>query len=256
MADAPKSENKCELLIGDTNRALSATAKSALSAKIEAEPYSEHWIWLYSNGQLALYANSIEAYNDAVADLIAKYFKAGEIKVKLTMNEIGYYRLPQPEVSENGVIIFGGNENFVVVYGDSDESGIAAIAATDFVDFVTGAAIAHPDTVKDIDKRETKCEVLIGDTNRALSAEAKALLAEKIAEKPNDEHSIILYKNGQLAIYANCTNGYGIAFSTIAEKYCIDGKLAVSEDICEIGYHKERHATYMEYDIPDNFYDG
>lgn len=255
-ADADKSENKCELLIGETNRALSADAKAALADKLAAEPHSEHWIWLYRDGQLALYANSLAAYNDAIVEFIDKYLKAGEIKIKLDLNEIGYYRLPQPEVSDNTVTLLGGGENFVIVYGSEDNSGIGAIATTDLVSLLTGAGIPTPETVKDTDKRETKCEILVGETNRALSAEAKALLADKIAEKPDDEHSVILYRNGQLAIWANCINGYKIAFEAIGVKYCADATFKVAEDICEIGYHTKRHSAYMEYDTPDNFYDG
>jgi len=253
-ADADKTENKCELLIGETSRALSADAKAALADKIAAEPHSEHWIWLYRDGQLALYANNPAAYGDAIADLIGKYFKAGEIKVKLDLNEIGYYRLPQPDVSDNTVTILGGSESFVIVFGEADESGVGAVA--DLISLLTGAGIASPESVKDSEKRETKCEILVGETNRALSQEAKALLADKLAEKPDDEHSIILYKNGQLAIYANCQNGYELALSAIGEKYCADGSFKLPCDICEIGYHEQRHKAYMEYDLPTNFYDG
>lgn len=94
FSDSSKTEKKCELLIGETNRPLSTKAKAALADKISAEPDANHWIWLYENGQLALYAGSDEAYDLAVTELFAKYYTAGEVKMMTNTDDFGYVGVP------------------------------------------------------------------------------------------------------------------------------------------------------------------
>lgn len=81
-ADTDKDESILEFLIGDTNRALSAEAKAIVEANADPDTNDMHWVWLYKDGQLALYANSLAAYNTALLELDEKYFKDGAYKVE------------------------------------------------------------------------------------------------------------------------------------------------------------------------------
>ena len=242
--DASKAEGQCELLVGDTGRSLSADAKAAVEAKVAEDPYSAHWVWLYNDGQLALYANSDLAYSMAAEEISSKYYKAGAVLFKTNTNDVGFFKIQVPVVKDDLVYLFGSTEDFTVVYDDKS-------TANSFIDAI---GIDDVNAVAYADKAETMCEILIGDTDRALSAEAKALVASKKSTLSRDAYAWI-YKDGQLAIYAINDTAYASAFAEFASRYCDGSVVSVPVDV-QFDGGSVIHDAYMEYDSFDNFYDG
>ncbi len=162
---------------------------------------------------------------------------------------------PKPVVRGDSVIIFGKSSTFTLVY-DADDISVGGTFAGKIVNAVTALGLKTPEFAMDSEKTETKCELLIGDTSRALSAEAKAIIDEKVAADPRGDHWIFLYKDGQLAICANGTGAYELALAELTEKYYKAGEITVKKDMKSIGYVAGPHDAYMEYEVFDNFYDG
>ena len=106
---------------------------------------------------------------------------------------------PKPLLRGDSAVIFGQSTAFTLVYPAGDVS-VSGALASDIIGIVTSAGLKSPAFSADKDKEETKCELLIGETDRALSAEAKTALAENIAADPNGDHWIWIYKDGQLAV--------------------------------------------------------
>ena len=69
-------------------------------------------------------------------------------------------------------------------------------------------------------------------------------------------HWIWLCRDGQIALYANSLEAYEKALAEFDTKYFKDGVYKVKKGLEEIGYVEGPHAAYMEYDVPDNFFDG
>jgi len=162
---------------------------------------------------------------------------------------------PKPVLRGDSVVIFGSNNAFTLVYGEDDVS-VGGSFAGKVVNEVSALGLKTPEFAVDNEKTETKCELLVGDTNRALSAEAKAIIDEKAAEDPRGDHWIFLYRDGQLAVYANGNDAYELALAELTEKYYKAGEITVKKDIKSIGYVAGPHDAYMEYEVFDNFYDG
>ena len=158
-----------------------------------------------------------------------------------------------PIIRGDAVIVFGANSAFDIVYGTDK---MTLDAASSVATAVQGLGLKAPELFADTGKEETQCELLIGDTSRALSAEAKALVAANVETDPYGKHWVYLYKNGQLAIYANGDEAYALAVSELAEKYYKAGEITVKSDMKSIGHVEGPHIAYMEYEIPDNYYEG
>ena len=257
--DTEKSETKCELVVGNTVRAISAKAKAALQDKIAAEPDAEHWIWLYDGGQLALYANSESAYASAVEYLKANYYADGSVKVKTDASDIGYVApdLPytEPVISGDYALVFGESEAFTVIYNAKDSVAGESLA-NGIVSAVKGMGLKAPKIGADKKTAEAKCELIIGDTARFLSDEAKDLLEIRIEQDPDGLHWIWLYEDGQLALYANSAEAYEKALAELSDKYQKNGKVMIKTSACDLGRVATPHAAAMSYTIPKNFYDG
>ena len=161
---------------------------------------------------------------------------------------------PKPVIRGESVVVFGANNAFSIVYGAEDVS-VGGSLAGKIKNTVADLGLKTPELSADRDKTETKCELLIGNTSRALSAEAKAIIDENVAGDPRGDHWILLYKDGQLAIYANNEKSYDLAVAEFTGKFKA-GEITVKKDLKSIGYVAGPHDAYMEYDIPDNYYDG
>lgn len=243
--DATKTEGQCELLVGDTGRALSAEAKAAVDAKIAEDPYSLHWVWMYKDGQLALYASSVDAYEKAVGEITGKYYSAGSVIVKVDTKDYGFFKIAHPVVENDLVYLFGSTEDFAIVYGDE-------AAAGSFAGALEALGVKVPEAVSAADKDETLCEILIGDTGRALSAVAKSMIQSSTLTR---DAWAWVYSEGQFAIYAVNATAYESAIAEFTGRYCKDGVVAIPVDAAFEG-GSVVHDAYMSYDSFDNFYDG
>ena len=243
--DATKTEGQCELLVGDTGRALSAEAKAAVDAKIAEDPYSLHWVWMYKDGQLALYASSADAYEKAVGEITGKYYSAGSVIVKVDTKDYGFFKIAHPVVENDLVYLFGSTEDFAIVYGDE-------AAAGSFAGALEALGVKVPEAVSAADKDETLCEILIGDTGRALSAVAKSMIQSSTLTR---DAWAWVYSEGQFAIYAVNATAYESAIAEFTGRYCKDGVVAIPVDAAFEG-GSVVHDAYMSYDSFDNFYDG
>jgi len=162
---------------------------------------------------------------------------------------------PKPIIRGETVVLFGSNNAFTIVYDGEDAEGGAELADR-MASAVAALGLEKPEISVDSFKTETKCELLLGNTGRALSAEAKAIIDEKAADDPRGDHWIYLYKDGQLAIYANGREAYELALAELTEKYYKAGEITVKRDLSSIGYVEGPHDAYMEYEIIDEFYEG
>ena len=243
--DATKTEGQCELLVGDTGRALSAEAKAAVDAKIAEDPYSLHWVWMYKDGQLALYASSADAYEKAVGEITGKYYSAGSVIVKVDTKDYGFFKIAHPVVENDLVYLFGSTEDFAIVYGDE-------AAAGSFAGALEALGVKVPEAVSAADKDETLCEILIGDTDRALSAVAKSMIQSSTLTR---DAWAWVYSEGQFAIYAVNATAYESAIAEFTSRYCKDGVVAIPVDAAFEG-GSVVHDAYMSYEEFANFYDG
>ena len=243
--DATKTEGQCELLVGDTDRALSAEAKAAVEAKVAEDPYSLHWTWIYKDGQFALYASSDLAYQQAINELNSKYYSAGSIMCKITTNDVGFVKVAHPVIKDDLVYLFGSTDDFVVVYGNEEAAG-------SFVGALEALGVNVSEAVAAEDKTENVCEILIGDTDRALSAVAKSMIPDSALTR---DAWAWVYSEGQLAIYAVNATAYETAIAEFTGRYCKDGIVTVPVDVALDGC-SVAHDAYMSYDAVDNFYDG
>lgn len=243
--DATKTEGQCELLVGDTGRALSAEAKAAVDAKIAEDPYSLHWVWMYKDGQLALYASSADAYEKAVGEITGKYYSAGSVIVKVDTKDYGFFKIAHPVVENDLVYLFGSTEDFAIVYGDE-------AAAGSFAGALEALGVKVPEAVSAADKDETLCEILIGDTDRALSAVAKSMIQSSTLTR---DAWAWVYSEGQFAIYAVNATAYESAIAEFTGRYCKDGVVAIPVDAAFEG-GSVVHDAYMSYEEFANFYDG
>ena len=162
---------------------------------------------------------------------------------------------PKPITRGETVVIFGATSAFTVVYdGEDTDTGVAFAdrVATE----VSSLGLKKPEISVDTFKTETKCELLIGNTSRALSAEAKAIVEENLTADENGEHWVFLYRDGQLAIYANKASAYERALADLTDKYYKAGEITVKKSTEDVGYVEGPHDAYMEYQTPGNFYDG
>jgi len=137
---------------------------------------------------------------------------------------------PKPIIRGETVVLFGSNNAFTIVYDGEDAEGGAELADR-MASAVAALGLEKPEISVDSFKTETKCELLLGNTGRALSAEAKAIIDEKAADDPRGDHWIYLYKDGQLAIYANGREAYELALAELTEKYYKAGEITVKRDL-------------------------
>ena len=162
-----------------------------------------------------------------------------------------------PAFDGEAYTIFGkdAKTNFSIIY-DADNTKFFANLAVNLCTLVTDKGLPKPAFAADRDKAESQLELLIGETNRALSAEAKAIVDEASAKDPNGKHWVWLYKEGQLALYANKETVYESAVSELTDKYFKDGVFKVIKDAKDIGYVKGPHDAYMSYAQVNNFFDA
>ena len=161
---------------------------------------------------------------------------------------------PAPTIRGDSAVIFAADSAFTIVYPSGD-SACEAVSA-EIASAVESLEMKKPDSSADSDKKETRCELLVGETSRALSAEAKRILAEAIEAAPTDHHWIWLYRDGQLALYANGEDAYELALEELSEKYLKFGEIRVKTNASDVGYAEYHPDAYMSYEIPDNFFDG
>ena len=162
---------------------------------------------------------------------------------------------PTPILRGDSAVIFGANNSFTLVYG-ADNVSVGGTVASKIRTRLAELGLNKPEFASDAEKQETQCELLIGDTKRALSAAAKAELADEIAADPRGNHWIWLYRDGQLALWATDNESYELAIDEFIETSYKAGEVVVKTDTKSIGYVPGPHEAYMSYEVPDNFFDG
>ena len=162
---------------------------------------------------------------------------------------------PELVLRGDSALIIGADTCFTLVYKNGEDSR-SGRCATNIRTLAKNLGLKEPEKIADTDKNETKCEFLIGETNRALSALAKAEIEEKIEADPRGLYWVWLYSDGQLALYANNRDAYLEAVAELEAKFYKDGEITVKTDLKEIGSVPGPHEAYMSYEVFDNFYDG
>ena len=88
-----------------------------------------------------------------------------------------------------------------------------------------------------VDSSEYELEILVGDTSRTLSEELKSAALDG---KPEDSWVwAFAYKDGKLAIYANCQSAFDMALQALRDEYIKDGVFSVSNKLlclCKLIY--------------------
>lgn len=180
-----------EILVGHTDRALSAEARTELKTYLD-------FAVIYKDNKLAISANNDTRLADAVEYVLSKLtvkddkveYSGSEKYVQLFEN----YELP--DLSVAGVAI----SEFQIIYPANANNAEKNLAATlgDWVMSMSGAII----DIKDDSNAEIANEILIGKTNRSLSAEAAGDSAIP------DAQYVSVVKDGKLAINADSGSGY------------------------------------------------
>ena len=70
-----------EIIFGDTDREVSRDAMKSLNKRLSASPDDYHWEYRYKDGALAIVASDAFAYDRALEDFFATYYKDGVLKV-------------------------------------------------------------------------------------------------------------------------------------------------------------------------------
>ena len=162
---------------------------------------------------------------------------------------------PVPIVRGDLAVIFGSTDAFTLVF-DADETSIGGTVTNKIILSVEALGLKSPTYARDTEKIESKCELLIGDTTRAISGVAKSKLSEKISADPEGDHWIWLYSDGQLALFADDLQAYELAVEEFIEECYKAGEITVKTNMESIGYVPSPHDAYMQYDPVDNFFEG
>ena len=161
----------------------------------------------------------------------------------------------EPIIKGDSAVIFSADTAFTLVYPAGDTQ-VAGSVATALKEKIAGLGFKTPAVFSDADKSLTKCELLIGETDRNLSSRAKSKIESKIEDDPDGSHWVWYYQTGRLALYANSAKAYGLAIEELVSKYLTDGEILMKTDAKDVGYLAGPHEAYMEYTIPSNFYKG
>ena len=160
-----------------------------------------------------------------------------------------------PVIKDDSVVIFSADTAFTLVYPAAD-AAVAGSVASAIKAKIEALGLKSPKIAVDEDKRATQCELVIGATERAISSRAEAKISKSISADPGGCHWVWFYQTGRLALYANSEKAYLLAVEELTTKYMTNGEILMKTDAKDVGYLAGPHEAYMEYDIPDNFYDG
>ena len=161
----------------------------------------------------------------------------------------------EPIIKGDYAVIFGADTAFTLVYPLSD-TGVAGGVARSLKEKISQLGLKTPTVTADSDKALTKCELVIGDTDRNVSSRAKSKIEKNIKDDHDGSHWVWYYQSGRLALYANSKEAYALAIDELVNKYMVDGEILMKTDARDVGYVPPPHEAYMEYEIFDNFYDG
>ena len=194
--DKTAEDGTFEILIGSTNRALSAEAKALMKTYLD-------FAVVYKDNKIAIYANN-DARMDAAVSYVINNLKLENDKLVYSGGESYaelYTDYKYPELSINGVSI----KEFQVVY-PAENNKLAKDMAEDLGYWLM--SMCGDDIVITDDSATQKAnEILIGKTNRALSAEITG-------DTPiMDPQYLTILKDGKLAINADSATGYSAALS-------------------------------------------
>ena len=189
--DKTTEDGTFEILLGETNRAISADAKALLKTYLDFSV-------VYKDNKLAIYANNESAMLSAVEYVLDKLslkddkvlYSGGETYVELYDD----YQIPNFKIASTSL------SEFSIVYPTND-STVEKKYATDLADWMmsmTGISIK----VVDDSTAETAHEILIGKTNRAQSTTDKELQTADY---------MVDIADGKLVIVAGSKTGYDMS---------------------------------------------
>lgn len=215
-----------EILLGETNRSLSADAKTHTLGYLD-------FAVMYDGNKIAIYSNSADRMVEAAEYVAGKLsldgnrvVYSGDAKYIETYKNYAFpdFSISAAPLSEYSIIYSAGASN-------SDKDFAEELG--DWLMSSSGLIL----TVADDSAALSKHEILIGKTNRAESTDA---VAESIEGIP---YSVVL-KNGKLAIISDTKVGYGMALT--AFKNAIDknnGSLDNAFGVRNLTYDEIREIT-------------
>ena len=132
------------------------------------------------------------------------------------------------KAAEESVTVFADGKteySIVVASGASDDEKSLA-------DGLVNLSGALPELITDASS-EQKCEILIGETNRAASRE----YSEKLAQIASATyfHYIIAEQGGKIVIISDAEIGYIYALDHIEKNYMKDGSLVINSGAYDVG---------------------
>ena len=156
-ADQTEDENALEILLGATNRAATASAKSKLV-------HPKDYLISVVGKKIVVYSGNIDSMSDAVQYFVS-HIKEKDGKKILEIPENCYYSFEYPF----GSMTIGGRSvyDYSIVYPVGSANG-AEQAEQINEWFIENIGEALP--VKEASEPETECEILIGNTGRAAAA--------------------------------------------------------------------------------------
>ena len=122
----------------------------------------------------------------------------------------------------------GKSSSSVLVYGDGELSKDAVSLLRDTLaknGYQRFNSFYHYKVISEAN------EIIVGDTDRAASKKAMELLDKKVSSAPSDHHWAFCYDGGKLAIVANSSIAYELAFSALLSGYTQGGALIVKDNL-------------------------
>ncbi len=138
---------------------------------------------------------------------------------------------PDPTPANDVVIIRDNATDFRLIYGKEDKSAGRAFAielSTFFSSEFSGLRLMPSDDTEE----ETAAEILVGETNRPLSAELKAEVRK--ADGGNDLCWGVACRDSQFAIYYSCAEAKSYALAYLKGTYFKDGSFTAKDGLTEV----------------------
>ena len=133
--------------------------------------------------------------------------------------------------------------NFSLLYAPGDED--AKEAANSFKSQLADYGFSSVGHIYSSDSISEKNEILFGNTDRAVSAEAYAFLEENSKASPEDYHYVFYYSDGKLAIAAKSAIAYNCALREFFESYIKGDAITISSSLKEHGITTKK--DYEDY---------
>ena len=146
----------------------------------------------------------------------------------------------QPTGADVTLIKRGSPVTAWIIFGEPE--GLSKDAANEFKNTLNASGVGTINSIAGAAVMNEKTEIIIGDSDRTVSAKAKALYEE---QKSGLFSWVFYYYDGKLAIYSDNATAYSLAIEEFFELYCDGNALSFKDTLAEC--HTISEEAYGEY---------